>query len=124
MSLLACQRDWHQLPSPLAGLHRYIPKAFDPRKRLSPEHAYYLYSKAFAGILNWPHGFYDFLNAYGQRNSNARWSLHIMVRLGGLGHWFCKIWQQPEFTVIQQVVRKYLVDKRTYLPYSLPRIEQ
>jgi len=118
MSLLTCQVDWNSLQTPLAGLHLYIPKTLNLRKKLPPKYAYYLYSKTFAGILNWPQGFYDFLDAYGQRNFNVFWSRNIRVRLGSLGQWFCKILGQPEFMSLHPVLQEYISARYLSLPIS------
>ena len=118
MSLLTCQIDWRNLQIPLAGLHLYIPNTLNLRKRLPPKYAYYLYSKTFTGILNWPQGFYDLLDAYGQRNFNVRWSRNIAVRLGSLGEWFCKILGQPEFIPLHPVLQEYISARYLSLPIS------
>lgn len=63
--LLAGQAEWANLPRPLNGLANSIAAAIDPHRRLTPDQAYFLYRSAFAGLLDWPEGFYRWLDAYG-----------------------------------------------------------
>ena len=59
------QADWPNLPHPLNGLANSIAAAIKSRRRLTPEQAYFLYRSAFVGLLDWPEGFHQLLDAYG-----------------------------------------------------------
>ena len=120
LSLLTCQDDWPNLPDPLAGLSEQIKQKLHPGRRMSPASSYYLYRAAFKGIGHWPQGFYQFLDAYSQRNHKTQTSRSMRGRLGTFGYnWLRKAWQGPEFEFVQQSLVDYLLTRQIPLPYTM-----
>lgn len=62
--LLEGQAAWAQLPDPLRGLANPIAASITGQQSLTPGQAYFLYRSAFAGLLNWPQGLFELLDAY------------------------------------------------------------
>lgn len=120
LSLLTCQDDWHNLPAPLNGLPEQVKERCNPAKKMHPTDAYYLYRAAFNGVLNWPHGFYEFLDAYGQRDHLAQTSTCVTKRLGMLWlYWSRYAWRHPAFEFIQRTLVDYLLDRHIPVPYTM-----
>lgn len=70
-----------------------------------------LYSTAFRALLNWPHGFYAFLDAYRQRPLQLEDS-GLRLEFGSLhSSWLSRFWKASEFNWIQNAYNEYLVDK-------------
>lgn len=69
-----------------------------------------LYSTAFRGLLNWPCGFYAFLDAYRHRPTLKRSGLQ-----GELGQiyikWLPNFWSHSAFEFLQNTVNTYLVEQ-------------
>lgn len=119
-SLIACWADWPNLPVPLAGLPESIPENITPAQVLPPASSYHLYRTAFQAILDWPQGFYHFLDAYRQRNSKAQTARCLNSLFGSLfANWFQKAWLNPEFEFIQHAFGGYLLSGRISLAYAL-----
>jgi hypothetical protein len=119
-SLLACQDGWHNLPAPLAGLPKQTTERCNPWKKMNPTDAYYLYRAAFNGIRDWPQGFYEFLDAYGQRDYSAQRSMGATKRLGTLWlYWSRQAWRHPAFEFVQRTLVDYLLDRRIPVPYTM-----
>jgi hypothetical protein len=111
----------------LDGLHRAImrieqpwpyrhpvpngtPLTFFPRSsktRISPAQAYILYTTAFKAVVNWPHGFLDFLEAYLHRDGRQVVGT-IRPDFGYLYNWLARYWQVPAFRFIQEAFDQYL----------------
>jgi hypothetical protein len=79
---------------------------------LTPEVAYILFATAFKALVSWPGGFYEFLDAFQQRNGRqakkylakdfgAVWSVCLENR-----------WASPYFQFVQEAFNQYLRDKR------------
>jgi len=119
LSLTTGQEDWPNLPDPLAGLAQQMPLKL-PRRRLPPDCAYYLYRAAFQGLLDWPQGFYHFLDAYSQRHPQTPIAQSLTKRLGAGGAaWLQQTRQQPEFEFVQQSFVTYLVTRQIPLPDAM-----
>lgn len=118
--LLACQEDWPRLPPPLSGLSQEGQEMINARKILSPHSAYFLYRAAFQAVVNWPHGFYKFLDAYSQRTPEAQTSPTPHRRLGILWlNWISTAWQRPELEFVHQALADYFVCRRIPMPRRL-----
>ena len=119
-ALLACQDGWPRLPDPLGALSGQIKERLNPREKMSPESAYYLFRAAFQGVLNWPQGFHRFLDAYSRRNPQARTSSSLTGRLGRLGtHEFRSLWRHPECEYAEQGLASYLVTRNIPFPQMM-----
>jgi hypothetical protein len=77
---------------------------------LTPAKAYILYATAFQALVNWPQGFYDFLDAYRQRDGQIP-SPHIRSDLGRLyAFWLTKVWCLPTFQFVQDAFAQYIAN--------------
>jgi hypothetical protein len=118
--LLACQKEWPYLPAPLDGLAEPVSVPIHRHRRLTPEQAFYLYRAAFTGILNWPQGLFQFLDAYVQRNLTTQTSSKATIRLGPLWcRWLWQAWRYSEFEFLHQCLVDYLMTRGISLPHSL-----
>jgi DNA-binding transcriptional MerR regulator len=69
----------------------------------------FLYSTAFQGLLDWPQGFYHFLDAYCQRPT--RKGKGLKAELGQIYlKWLPRFWAHEAFTFLQDTVNVYLVE--------------
>jgi hypothetical protein len=86
------------------------------RKRsFSPAQRYRHYIMAFRGLVNWPQGFYDFLERYKQRGRNRS-------SQPPYPDWFDLLWQSPAFQFVQDAFDQYLLDY--YSPFFLLRLQR
>jgi hypothetical protein len=85
------------------------------RSRFSPIQRYRHYVTAFRGMVNWPQGFYDFLERYkqgwGHRSSPPAYP-----------YWFDMLWQSPAFQFVQDAVDQYLLEHHS--PLFLLRLQR
>jgi hypothetical protein len=71
---------------------------------------------AFKAMINWPVGFYEFLEAYRCRQGKPL-PRDLLTDLGDFYRtWLQKRWQHPTFQFIQDVFDQYLLD---YYPRSI-----
>ncbi len=90
--------------------HNSLEASFELGSRsLTPYQSYCVYSTAFQGILHWPKGFYEFLDAhYGQRDETVRAS-SIRKDLGSTySHWLQRTWRHAEFDFVQEAFNLYI----------------
>ncbi len=107
-SSLETRMDWNYI---------YWPDSFPreielPRKLtkrgLKPVYSYALYATAFKGLVDWPHGFRDFLTQYWAYTQQPR------KRRNGIGfglldyHWLGYQWRVPEFKFVQEAYDQFL----------------
>lgn len=73
-----------------------------------------LYATGFRGLLDWPQGFFSYLDAYRQRPQPGK-DLTGLQREFGVLHmsWFKRFWKDPAFDFIQQAFNDYLL---THVP--------
>lgn len=70
-----------------------------------------LYSTAFRGLVDWPHGFHAFLDAYRQRPA-PRERTGLRREFGTLYiSWINRFWKQPVFDRVQHAFNDYLVEQ-------------
>jgi hypothetical protein len=90
---------------------------------LTPPNAYLLYTTAFRGLLNWPQGFYEFLEAYRGRDGREAGS-SIPRELGSLYYrWLEGHWKSTPFRFVQETFDQYLLHYYTHSP-SLFRVQR
>jgi hypothetical protein len=78
------------------------------KTNMTPFKSYVLYATAVKGLVNWPHGFYDFLNAFRLRDQ-AEPTGTVADDLGCIyTSWLRNFWKQPEFSFLQVAFDKYL----------------
>lgn len=86
-----------------------------------PPRSFVLYATAFKGLLHWPQGFYDFLDAYKRRDGRQP-AGQIAQDLGILYNvWLERYWQPLDF--VQAAFDQYLLDNYTLTP-SLIRLRR
>lgn len=80
------------------------------KQDITPVRSFLLYATAFKTLRNWPHGFFDFLDAY-------------RLQIGNSGHGFIqqdfdylynaciqRLWRHPAFDFVQDAFDQYLFD--------------
>jgi hypothetical protein len=118
--LIACQKEWPRLSVPLDSLDERVSVPIHLYRQLTPSQAFYLYRAAFTGILNWPQGLFQFLDAYAQRNITSQTSSRATIRLGPLWcRWLWKAWRCSQFEFLHQCLVDYLMARGISLPYPL-----
>jgi hypothetical protein len=80
---------------------------------LTPEQAYALYATALKALLDWPQGFYDFLDAYTERESTTDPpAVGLAPRLGSLySAWLGYRWRHRSFGFLHDAFDQYLLDR-------------
>jgi hypothetical protein len=80
---------------------------------LTPEQAYALYATALKALLRWPWGFYDFLDAYSEREpSTDPPAVGLAPRLGSLySAWLGYRWRHESFGFLHDAFDRYLLDR-------------
>ena len=100
--------EWPYLHRLTTEQHDFLPRDSRATQSLTPYKSYRLYTTAFRGIINWPEGFYEFLDAY-------RYYRYKDISKYGLGclytQWLRKYWLYPEFDFVQEAFEEYLGDK-------------
>ncbi len=86
---------------------------------LAPELAYSLYATAFKALVNWPDGFYEFLDAY-QRRHGCQVTSSVAQVFGVLySHCLEKLWLSPHFHFVQVAFNRYLAQNYPLRPAML-----
>ena len=79
---------------------------------LTPHQSYCLYATALKAIMNWPQGFYEFLDAYRGQVGKGKPSDHaVRYDLGSLYTWLEDHWQHPTFAFVQEAFNEYFIDR-------------
>lgn len=101
--------DWH--------FHHVLPGVSVPtldilaQRRLSLVERAGLYTTAVRGLLNWPQGFYAFLDAYRTRPAEKE-DTGLRREFGTLYiSWITRLWKNPAFDFVQQAFNDYLVEQ-------------
>lgn len=92
------------------------------KQDLTPARSYLLYASAFKALLNWPHGFFDFLDAYKRQVGN---SSHASIQQDfDYLYSAClqRVWRHPAFDFVQDAFNQYLVDN--YPAEMLARLQR
>lgn len=79
---------------------------------ITPYESYLLYTTAFKGLVNWPAGFYEFLEGYRyQLRSGKSLNGGPKADLGNLyTQWLQDYWQHPAFEFVQSAFQSYFTD--------------
>lgn len=109
--LLSCREDWASLPTPLDELSPQITTTSRYLPQLKPVGVFHLHRAAFAGLVNWPTGIFQFLDAYSgcyAPNPNPAKRLKRLKQIQ-------KDWFQParaslDFKFAQQALVEYLAE--------------
>ena len=114
------QSGWDYLHT-LPDHHEILASPYKVESRsLTPYQSFCTFATAFRGIVHWPSGFYEFLDAqFGQSDK--------MVRVGSvqkdLGttytHWLQRSWQHPEFNCVQDAFNHYIAERYGVSPSIL-----
>lgn len=85
-------------------------------KKMLPVQAYCMFATAFKGIVDWPDGFYEFLDAMRFRDGVR--SAHSMYSaLGALySRWIEDYWKHPTYGFVQEAFDRYLAETYAFLP--------
>lgn len=78
---------------------------------ITPYESYRLYTTAFRGMMNWPKGFYEFLQAYRmQLRPGTPLSGGPKADLGNLyTQWILDYWQHPAFEFVHKAFEHYFI---------------
>ncbi|MHB8598512.1 MAG: hypothetical protein ACYDER_17065 [Ktedonobacteraceae bacterium] len=85
----------------------------------TPYQSYCLYATTFKGIVNWPAGFYEFLDANRSLNNGGdhNWSISQMGKLSAI--WHDPVWQHPSFAFLREAQVQYNFKTSTPTPSNL-----
>lgn len=85
------------------------------KRQLTPTRTYLLYTTAFKGLMDWPQGFRDFLDAYSLRNRETAVG-RVLEDFGRVYTWLERYWRPPAFDFVQQAFHEYLLEKDVLTP--------
>jgi hypothetical protein len=107
-AVMSVQHSWSYLYDAPSGVRSpFFPCA--SKGDITPAKSYILYATAFRAMVNWPQGFYNFLDAYRLRDGQLP-SGHIRRDLGRLySVWLKKSWRHPAFRFVQEAFDRYLL---------------
>ncbi len=98
----------HRLPIAMqatASMKEMKPQA------LTPYQSYCLHATALKAVVNWPQGFYDFLDAYRGQAPRGKPITHAVGDLGSLYTWLERYWQHSAFAFVQGAFNHYFLEK-------------
>lgn len=110
MALMKVKPDWlylHRLPITMqatASMREMKPQA------LTPYQSYCLYATALKAIINWPQGFYNFLDAYRGEAPRGKHSTQAVGDLGSLYSWLELRWQHSAFAFVQEAFNQFFLE--------------
>lgn len=112
---------WDYLYHPQNTVDWWLGPCF-AKQDLTSARSYLLYASAFKALLNWPHNFFDFLDAYKRQLGNSNHG-SIQQDFDYL-YRAClqRVWRHPAFDFVQDAFNHYLVDN--YLSEMLARLER
>ena len=99
----------HALPSH----HDALAVSFKADSRLlTPYQSYCVYATAFRGIIDWPKGLYEFLDAQHDQYNKAGRKGRIQDDFGSMySHWFQREWQHAAFDFVQDAFNLYIAER-------------
>lgn len=88
-----------------------VPFKADSRS-LTPYQSFCVYTTAFKGVIDWPKGFYEFLDAQHDQYGKAGRRGRIQKDFGTMySHWFQKQWQHIAFDFVQDAFNLYIAER-------------
>jgi hypothetical protein len=119
-TIMGVRKSWPDLHEPPDGMDpSFFPCA--SKRDIIPAKAYILYTTAFQGVIRWPSGFHDFLDAYRLRDGRSEgkyvyYDLHYIY-----AYWLEKVWRHSDFWFVQEAFDRYLLDRYPELLSRLRR---
>jgi hypothetical protein len=108
-AVMSIRQDWDYLYDAPSGVGSLLFPCTS-KSDITPAKAYILYATAFKAVVNWPQGFYDFLDAYRQRDNQSPSSLPRRD-LGRLYfYWLARAWKHPAFQFVQEAFEHYVAN--------------
>jgi excisionase family DNA binding protein len=103
---------WEHLHT-LFSYHDALAVPFKADSRLlTPYQSYCVYTTAFKGIIDWPKGLYEFLDAQHDQNSQAMHISGMQRDFGAMySHWFQRQWQHTAFDFVQDAFNLYVAER-------------
>jgi len=121
--LLSYRAIWPTWPTPLPSLAEHATSLSSRSYRLAPNQTYELWRAAFTGLLDWPHGLFQYLDAYGGRAKPAMPKPRRPNRLGSIQKdWLTPAWRAADNDFCLQTFVDYLRDRQ--LPFSVSLVNQ
>ncbi len=81
------------------------------QRTITPYESYCLYATAFKGLIHWPNGFYEFLQAYQSQVQSKLPNGGPKADLGNLyTQWLQDYWKHRAFEFVQKAFQHYFVD--------------
>ncbi len=109
-AVMSVRHHWHYLYETVnnVGGVPFFPCRF--KKDITPAKSYRSFATVFKGIVNWPQGFYDFLDAYKLRDDRLI-AGYISYDLDYIHNALLeKAWYHPSFQFVQDVFDQYLLN--------------
>lgn len=119
-TIMGVRRSWPDLHEPPDEMDaRLFPCT--SKRDITPTKAYILYTTAFEGIVCWPSGFYDFLDAYRLRDGRSEegyvyYDLHYIY-----AYWLKQAWRYSDFRFVQEAFDHYIQNR---YPEPLSRLRR
>jgi hypothetical protein len=115
-AIVCIQHAWNYLYQPPNGMGLSLFPCLS-KGDLTPAKVYILFATAFKALVHWPHGFYEFIEAYQKRDGRLTTTLFIHDDLGYL-YTTCleQLWRHPAFHFVQHAFDLYLLDHYSASP--------
>lgn len=118
--LLSCRKAWARWPTPLPNPNGEAMHISARTYRLTAHDTYYLYRAAFAALLDWPQGFYRYLDAYSRWRQPDALPARCTRQLHTLQKdWLTPAWRADDNDLCIETFVDYLLDRRLPLAGSL-----
>lgn len=102
------ERRWDYLHDPFDVETETSVFPCDKKSEITPFKSCVLCATAFKALLRWPHGFFEFLNAFKLRDQ-AEPTETVVNDLSSIYiTWLMNAWKQPEFSFLQMAFEQYL----------------
>jgi len=119
------KQEWNKY-DPFIDGQFYSPKRYKISHPFSDDirHNNYLISKAIKALINWPNGFYGFLDSYRITNNkrNKYTDLNVDLDLDLLySEYIDRMWMGPKFSFVQEAYNSYLLRKQPVLYFRFEK---
>ncbi len=103
--------EWPYIHNISKGLLISTLQLSNTQRTITPYESYCLYATAFKGLIHWPNGFYEFLQAYRSRLQSKLFNGGPKADLGNLyTQWLQDYWKHRAFEFVQKAFQHYFVD--------------